>query len=86
MLKFFRKTRQKLLKERRPGKYLVYALGEILLVVIGILIALQVNNWNEGKQRNVIFEGIIEAFEDDLMQNARQANVSLKWGYQKDFI
>lgn len=47
MLKFFRKIRQKLLSESKFSKYLLYAVGEIILVVIGILIALQINNWNE---------------------------------------
>ncbi len=46
MIKFFRKIRQKLLSENKISKYLIYAVGEIILVVIGILIALQVNNWN----------------------------------------
>ena len=46
MIKFFRKIRQNLLSEGKTGKYLKYAIGEILLVVIGILIALQVNNQN----------------------------------------
>ena len=46
MIKFFRKIRQKLLSEGKIGKYLKYAIGEILLIVIGILIAVQVNNWN----------------------------------------
>ena len=50
MLKFFRKIRQRLLKESRFSKYLLYAIGEIVLVVIGILIALQINNWNEHKK------------------------------------
>jgi hypothetical protein len=50
MLKFFRRIRQNLLSEGNTGKYLKYALGEIALVVIGILIALQVNNWNEIKK------------------------------------
>lgn len=50
MIKFFRKIRQKLLSENKLGKYLIYALGEILLVVIGILLALQVNNWNDSKK------------------------------------
>ncbi len=54
MISFFRKLRQKLFTENRFSKYLLYAVGEILLVVIGILIALQVNNWNEErKQRQV---------------------------------
>ena len=50
MIKFFRKIRQNLLSEGKTGKYFKYAIGEIILVVIGILIALQVNNWNEGKK------------------------------------
>ena len=47
MIKFFRKIRQKMLTENKFSKYLIYAIGEIVLVVIGILIALQINNWNE---------------------------------------
>jgi hypothetical protein len=46
MIKFFRKIRQKLLTENKFSNYLLYAIGEIILVVIGILIALQINNWN----------------------------------------
>jgi len=53
MIKFFRKIRQNLLRENKTRKYYKYAIGEITLVVIGILIALQINNWNENieKQR-----------------------------------
>ena len=54
MIKFFRKIRQQLLNENlsagqagKFSKYLIYAIGDIVLVVIGILIALQINNWNE---------------------------------------
>ena len=50
MIKFFRKIRQDLLSEGKTGKYLKYAFGEVVLVVIGILIALQINNWNQLKQ------------------------------------
>ncbi|WP_445386463.1 DUF6090 family protein [Robiginitalea sp. IMCC44478] len=49
MLRFFRQIRQRLLTDNKFSKYLLYAIGEILLVVIGILIALQVNNWNEDR-------------------------------------
>ena len=47
MIKFFRKIRFDLMEKNKTGKYLKYAIGEIILVVIGILIALQINNWNE---------------------------------------
>ncbi len=50
MIKFFRKIRQKLLSENRFTKYTLYAIGEIVLVVMGILIALSVNNWNENQK------------------------------------
>lgn len=49
MIKFFRHIRKRLIRENRFSKYLLYAIGEIVLVVIGILIALQINNWNEEK-------------------------------------
>lgn len=58
MIKFFRRNRQKLQTESKPSlqvsrfsKYLLYAFGEILLVVIGILIALQINSWNETRKQ-----------------------------------
>ncbi|PKA99792.1 hypothetical protein B0O79_3513 [Flavobacteriaceae bacterium MAR_2009_75] len=47
MIKFFRRIRQRLLSENKFSKYLLYAVGEIVLVVIGILLALQINDWNE---------------------------------------
>ena len=50
MIKFFRHIRKRLVIENRFSKYLLYAIGEIILVVIGILIALQINNWNENKK------------------------------------
>jgi len=52
MIKFFRKIRQKMLTENKFSKYLLYAIGEIILVVIGILIALSINNWNENRKLN----------------------------------
>ncbi|MEM8998973.1 MAG: DUF6090 family protein [Bacteroidota bacterium] len=67
MFKFFRHIRQKLLEENRFSKYLFYAIGEIILVVIGILIALQINNWNENKKKNdsesLYYQRLLEDFE-----------------------
>ena len=50
MIKFFRRIRYDLMEKNKTGKYLKYAIGEIVLVVIGILIALQINNWNEDRK------------------------------------
>ncbi len=52
MIKFFRKIRKNLLSDNKTGKYFKYAIGEIVLVVIGILIALQINNWNSNRINN----------------------------------
>lgn len=53
MIKFFRNIRKKLIKEGKAANYLKYAIGEIVLVVIGILIALQINNWNEERKLKI---------------------------------
>jgi hypothetical protein len=50
MIKFFRQIRQNLIMKNNTGKYFKYAIGEIILVVIGILIALQINNWNTTRE------------------------------------
>jgi len=60
MIKFFRKIRQRLLTENKFSKYLIYAIGEIILVVIGILIALSLNNWNESRKNEIIKQQLIE--------------------------
>ena len=72
-MKIFRKVRQKLAAENSVAKYLRYAIGEIFLVVIGILIALQVNNWNENR-KDATFEREILTLID---QNLKQDSVSL---------
>ena len=66
MISFFRKLRQKLLAENRTGKYLLYAVGEIALVVIGILIALQVNNANETSKLQADIRGAYQAILSNL--------------------
>ncbi len=66
MIKFFRKIRQNLLMENKTSKYFKYAIGEIILVVIGILIALQINNWNEEHKINKIRTQKLSQIESDL--------------------
>lgn len=69
MLKFFRKIRQNLLSEGKTGRYLKYAIGEIVLVVIGILIALQINNWNENRKNNLLEQQLLKALLTEFETN-----------------
>lgn len=66
MIKFFRRIRQSLLAENKISKYLVYAIGEIVLVVIGILIALQINTWNENRRQQENLKEIYRVVAEDL--------------------
>jgi len=69
MIHFFRKIRQRLLQENRISRYLIYAIGEIFLVVIGILIALQINNWNEQQKRDVLEKEYYCRLKEDARQD-----------------
>ncbi len=69
MIKFFRKIRQNLLMENKTGKYLKYAIGEIVLVVIGILIALQVSNWNQDRMKIAQEKDDLENLKEELQNN-----------------
>ena len=77
MIKFFRKIRQKLLSENKFSKYLIYAIGEIILVVIGILIALSINNWNEEK-KDTDFENEMLAQIQENLANDKKALKKIK--------
>jgi len=66
MIKFFRKIRKRLINQNNIGKYFKYAIGEILLVVIGILIALQVNNWNENRKSQIEKNELLASIKKDL--------------------
>lgn len=74
MIKFFRKIRQNLLSKGKTGKYFKYAIGEIVLVVIGILIALQVNNWNEKQKQDAEFEIVVEQFYNAVKNDTEAFN------------
>jgi Family of unknown function (DUF6090) len=70
MLRIFRNIRQKLAAENKVMAYLRYAIGEILLVVIGILIALQVNNWNENRKERLIEIKYLKNLKHDLQSDS----------------
>ncbi|GAA4806737.1 DUF6090 family protein [Litoribaculum gwangyangense] len=78
MIKFFRKIRYDLMEKNKTGKYLKYAIGEIILVVIGILIALQINNANENRksvvQEHLYLERLLSENKEDI--NTFKNNIS----------
>lgn len=89
MIKFFRKIRQKMLTENKFSKYLIYAIGEIILVVIGILIALQVNNWNTKRVNanseqiilqdlNIELEGNISSLEKIIAEHQKSLDAAIE--------
>ncbi|MFN1835400.1 DUF6090 family protein [Balneola sp. MJW-20] len=70
MITLLRRFRQKLIGSGTLTKYLIYAIGEILLVVIGILIALQVNNWNEGRKDRIMERRFLSEMMLDLQSDS----------------
>lgn len=78
MIKFFRNIRQNLLSEGKTGKYLKYAVGEIILVVIGILIALQINNWNESRKINQQELQLLESLQKEFTFNKNELDRSIR--------
>ncbi|MFK5878532.1 MAG: DUF6090 family protein [Flavobacteriaceae bacterium] len=66
MIPIFRKIRKKMADDNKPLKYMRYAVGEIVLVVIGILIALSINNWNENRKNNIIEQDTLLSLKSDL--------------------
>jgi len=76
MIKFFRRIRQGLVEEGNMKKYLIYAIGEILLVMVGILLALQVNNWNEQRKRKKEEIIYLQNFLSDLRIDVKRFELS----------
>ncbi|NNL82601.1 MAG: hypothetical protein HKP28_04370, partial [Winogradskyella sp.] len=72
MIKFFRHIRQSMINQNKTKKYVLYAVGEIVLVVIGILIALQINNWNENRKLqneiNIYLNQKLENLKEDRLR------------------
>lgn len=76
MIKFFRHIRQQLLTDNKFSKYLLYAIGEIILVVIGILIALQINTWNEKQKKQNLIKAYANSLISDLRDDINWVNFS----------
>ncbi len=83
MIKFFRHIRQNLIMENKTGKYFKYAIGEILLVVIGILIALQINNWNENRKAENVELDALKEVRNGLETDLEDVNYNLTSHHNK---
>jgi hypothetical protein len=86
MITLFRRIRKKLIESGSIPKYLLYAIGEILLVVIGILIALQVNNWNEERKNKQAILTIFSDIQEDLLNDIQEFDLALEWYQNLDSI
>ncbi len=75
MIKFFRHIRYNLMEQNKTGKYFKYAIGEIILVVIGILIALQVSNWNEERKQRAQIATYAKALVADLKEDIKKVKI-----------
>ena len=74
MIKFFRNIRFHLLNQQNVKKYMLYAIGEIILVVIGILIALKINNWNTLQLKKQEEIETYRNIKDQVTQNLKEIN------------
>jgi len=79
MINIFRKIRKRLLKSNKISSYLLYAIGEIALVMIGILLALQVNNWNENRKQRNELKGILQSISNDMVVDTTLARGIIKF-------
>ena len=84
MLRFFRQIRQRLLSDNRFGKYLLYAVGEILLVVVGILIALQIDTWNDQRIQRNSESLILKELHREFVANKNQLDTAIYY-HQRSF-
>ena len=87
MINFFRRIRKQLADDNKPLKYMRYAVGEIVLVMIGILLALQVNNWNEVRKSKIKAEIFKEKIISDLIKDTLniETQIGLAKKLQKDY-
>ena len=83
MIKLFRNIRRDLLTKGKTMKYFKYAFGEIILVVIGILIALQINNWNESNKSQTEENNYIESFYEENKSNKENLLLAIEFNEEK---
>jgi len=84
MIRIFKRIKESLLNESKFRSYLLYAIGEIILIVIGILIAVEINNWNESNKSNEDIKNVLSLIKDNLRGDKAELELNLKLG--KKFV
>ena len=84
MLRFFRRIRKSLFDQKRFSRYLLYALGEVVLVVIGILIALQLNNMNEERKQRELAVATFDGVQKEIEENLEKVILNLQFAHRRD--
>lgn len=83
MIHFFSKLRKSLFENNKFSKYLLYALGEIILVVIGILLALQINTWNQNRKDRIMEKAYLKSIQEDIKKEIDFIKVNILDRYEK---
>ena len=82
----FNQIRKKLIRSDAIGKYLIYTVGEILIVTIGIFITIQLNNWNEKQKTNKTIENVFLEIQKNLENNRDNLKPRIKWYEERDSL
>ena len=86
MIRLFRKTRMKLLTENKFTRYFIYAIGEVIIVIIGILIAIQINNWNQQRLEEVKIIRLLLEIQNNLEGEIESARKGIEFYIRKDTL
>ena len=86
MIRFFRKIRFKQFGEKKISRYLIYALGEILITVLGILIAIQINNWNQQRLAEIKINRLLVEIQNNLEDEIQSARYGIEIYNYKDSL
>jgi len=83
MIRIFKRIKESLLSDNRFRSYMMYAVGEIVLIVIGILIAVEINNWNESKKSDAKITSVLLLIKDNLQEDKAELELNLEIGKKK---
>ena len=85
-MRLFKQQKKAALTNSKISKYLIYAIGEILIVIIGIFIAIQLNNWNENRKTKNKVAAIFSEITSNLKANKRRVKPLITWYEERDSL